>query len=90
MTGYCQPLDRRVVENLKARARRRFDQLCIDQNGDPTMQDSVAMMVDAWKSIGQDEILDAWDLQPVQPPLLILMQRLTQKEKCLEFAVDVP
>jgi hypothetical protein len=20
--------------------------------------------VDAWKSIGQDEILDAWDLQP--------------------------
>jgi hypothetical protein len=39
---------------------------CIDQDGDPTMQDSVAMIVDVWKSIGQDEKLDAWDLQPEQ------------------------
>jgi hypothetical protein len=24
----------------------------------------VEMMVNAWKSIGSDEILDVWDLQP--------------------------
>jgi hypothetical protein len=64
MTGGRQPLDRSVFGNRKARARIKFDRLCIDQNGDPTMPDSVAMMVNAWTSIGKDEVFDAWDLQP--------------------------
>jgi hypothetical protein len=58
-TGECQPLDRRLFGNLKSRARSRFDQMC-SRREDPTMQDSVAMLVDAWNSIGQDEVLDAW------------------------------
>jgi hypothetical protein len=66
MSGHCQPLDPRVFGSLKARARSRFGRFCIDQNGGPTMQDPVVMMDDAWKSISQDEILDAWDLQPEQ------------------------
>jgi hypothetical protein len=59
MTGECQPLDRRIFGNLKSRTRSRFDHMyCRGQ--DPTMEDSVAMLVDAWKSIGQEEVLDAW------------------------------
>jgi hypothetical protein len=64
IAGNCQQLDRWVFRNLKTRVRSRFDRLCINQNGDSMMQDSVAMMIYAWKSTGQDKILDAWDLQP--------------------------
>jgi hypothetical protein len=60
MTGECQPLDRRIFGNLKSRARRRYDEMCA-QGEDPTMEDSVAMLVDAWKSIGQFEVLDSWE-----------------------------
>jgi hypothetical protein len=35
--------------------------LWIVQEHEPTMQDSIVMMLDAWKFIGQDEVLDAWD-----------------------------
>jgi hypothetical protein len=59
MTGECQPLDRRIFGNLKARARSRFDEMCC-KGEDPTMEDSVAMLVEAWKSISQFEVLDAW------------------------------
>jgi hypothetical protein len=60
-TGEYQPLDRRIFGNLKSRTKSRFDRLWIVQEHEPTMQDSIAMMFDAWKSIGQDEVLDAWD-----------------------------
>jgi hypothetical protein len=64
MTGECQPLDRRIFGNLKSRARSRFARMCCQEGEGPTMEDSVAMLVDAWKSIGQDEVLDAW--QPAE------------------------
>jgi hypothetical protein len=64
MTGDGQLLDGPVFGNLKPGARHRFYLLRIGQNGNPTMQNSAATMVDAWKSISQNEILDAWDLQP--------------------------
>jgi hypothetical protein len=63
MTGECPPLDRRIFGNLKSRARSRYAQMCC-QGEDPTMEDSVAMLVDAWKSIGQEEVLDS--RQPTQ------------------------
>lgn len=60
MTGECQPLDRRIFGNLKSRARSRFDQGCA-RGEDPTIEDSVAMLLEAWKSIGQEEVIDAWE-----------------------------
>jgi hypothetical protein len=60
-TGDYQPFDRRVFGNLKSRTRSRFDELWIELDREPTMQDSIAMMLAAWKSLGQDEVLDAWD-----------------------------
>jgi hypothetical protein len=61
MTGELQPLDRRIFGNLKARARRRFDDQWVKDH-DMDMQRSVQILVDAWRSISQDEIRDAWDL----------------------------
>jgi hypothetical protein len=63
MTGDCQPLDRRIFGNLKSRARSRFDRLWIAEEHEPSMPDSVALLLEAWKSIGQDEVLDAWEIQ---------------------------
>jgi hypothetical protein len=54
MAGDCPRLRCRIFVNWKARARSRFDRLNIDQDGDATVQKSVAMTLDAWKSIGQD------------------------------------
>jgi hypothetical protein len=59
-TGNCQPLDRRIFGSLKSRARERFDALWA-QDHEPTMQDSVAMLLDAWRSIDQFEVLSAWE-----------------------------
>jgi hypothetical protein len=61
MTAECQPLDRRLFGNLKSRARCRFDYMWMARNGDPTMQESILMLLAAWKSITQDEVLDAWE-----------------------------
>lgn len=59
-TGDCQPLDRRLFGSLKSRARARFDAAWA-QNHDPTMEDSIAMLLDAWRSIDQFEVLAAWE-----------------------------
>jgi hypothetical protein len=60
MTADCQPLDRRIFGNLKSRARARFNALwAVDQN--LSMQDSIVILLEAWKSISQFEVLDAWD-----------------------------
>jgi hypothetical protein len=62
MTAECQPLARRIVRNLKDRARRRFnDYWTVNQSS--SIEDSIAILLDAWKSISQDEVLDAWDLE---------------------------
>jgi hypothetical protein len=60
MTAELQPLDRWICGNLKAQARQRFDALCrTDQ--EPTMADSLGILLDAWGLISQEEVLDAWD-----------------------------
>jgi hypothetical protein len=43
---------------LKGRAVSRIDQMCC-HHADPSMEDSVAMLVDAWRTIEQDVILAA-------------------------------
>jgi hypothetical protein len=60
VTGKRQPLDRRIFGKLKFRPRRQFDLACI-RDEDPTTQDSIAMLLDAWKSNSQEEILDTWE-----------------------------
>jgi hypothetical protein len=62
MTAKCQPLDRRLFGNLKAWARRRFNEYWA-VNHSPLMKDSITMLLDAWKSINQDEVLDSWNLE---------------------------
>jgi hypothetical protein len=64
MTGECQPLDRRIFGILKGRARSRFDHMCC-QHVDPSTEESVTMLVDAWRTIEQDVILAAWE--PLMP-----------------------
>jgi hypothetical protein len=62
MTAECQPLDQRILGNIKARARRWFnDYWAVNQS--QSMKDSIAMLLDAWKSISQEEGLDAWDVE---------------------------
>jgi hypothetical protein len=64
MTGECQPLDRRIFGILKGRARSRFNRMCC-QHVNPSMEDSVGMLVEAWSTIDQDIILAAW--KPLLP-----------------------
>jgi hypothetical protein len=60
MTAELQSLDRWIFGNLKARMRQRFDALCrTDQ--EPTMADSLGILLGACGSISQEEILNAWD-----------------------------
>jgi hypothetical protein len=55
-------LDQKFFENLKSRARAKFDQSCVG-NHILSIWDSIATLFDMWKSINQDEVLDAWDLK---------------------------
>jgi hypothetical protein len=62
MTAESWPLDRRIFGNLKVRARRRFnDYWTVNQS--PSMENSITVLFDAWTSIDQDEVLNAWDLE---------------------------
>jgi hypothetical protein len=64
MAAECQPLDRRIFGNLRVRARRRFnDYWTVNQS--PSMEDSITRLLDSWKSITQDEVLNAWELETV-------------------------
>jgi hypothetical protein len=61
MTGAFQPLDRRVFQSLKARARTRFDERWIRDPGLAlTLVDVIDILLDVWTAIPQGEILDAW------------------------------
>ena len=60
-TSDCQPLDRRLVGSLKSRARARFEALWA-RGRDTTMADPIAMLLDAWRSIDQFEVLRAWEM----------------------------
>jgi hypothetical protein len=83
-TGEYQPLDRMIFGNLKSRTGIRFDRLWIVQKHEPAMQDSIAMMFDAWKSIGQNEVLDAWD-QLRQQTLHCYAASVCRKDRTLGF-----
>jgi hypothetical protein len=56
MTACCQPLDRRIFENFKSRARARFSRFWT-QNQNLTMQNSIGMLLQDRKSISQFEVL---------------------------------
>jgi hypothetical protein len=61
MTDKYQPLDRRIFESLKSWARARFDCVSIQNPGEAlTLIDAIAVLLDVWEAIPQDEILDAW------------------------------
>ena len=62
LTDEYQPLDRRIYGSLKARARQRFD-LYMRKHGADSIDFEVAIeiLLDAWKSITEDEVRHAWD-----------------------------
>jgi hypothetical protein len=60
MTDEWQPLDRRIFGNLKGRCRSRFDALFQNPNASPSIFDSLAIMVNVWKGMEEDEVMDAW------------------------------
>jgi hypothetical protein len=61
MTDEYQPLDRRVFGSLKARARARFDEQWIRNPGTAiTLESAIEILLEVWKSMPQDEIIDAW------------------------------
>jgi hypothetical protein len=60
-TGELQPLDRRVFGSLKQRARRRFDDAIIrGTERKLTIECATKILLSAWASIGQEEIVAAW------------------------------
>jgi hypothetical protein len=60
MTAELQPLAGGIFVNLKARAHQRFNAVCkTDQ--EPTMADSLGILLGAWGSISQEEVFDACD-----------------------------
>jgi hypothetical protein len=58
MTTQLQPLDCRIFGNLNSLARRRLHEWRHDPEFDT--QGSIQILVHAWRSISQDEIMDAW------------------------------
>lgn len=64
-TADCQPLDRRIFGNVKSQARSRFDRLWAN-NKDPTMKDSILILLTVWTGLAQDAVLDAWETEPLQ------------------------
>jgi hypothetical protein len=58
ITTDCQSLDRGIFRNRKSLARAKFTRFPA-QNQNPTVQDSIGMLLQTWKSISQFEVLDA-------------------------------
>jgi hypothetical protein len=60
-TGQFQRLDRMVLGSLKQRARRRFDEAILrGRERTLRIECSVEILLNAWASVSQNEILDAW------------------------------
>jgi hypothetical protein len=60
MTGLYQPLDRRIFGSLKAGARARFDRYVTNGDDDLTMAGSITILLSAWRSISDEEVLETW------------------------------
>jgi hypothetical protein len=56
----CQPLHRRLFENLTSPDRARFNALW-SRDQHPSMPDSIAIVLDAWRFMSEREVLDAWE-----------------------------
>jgi hypothetical protein len=62
MTDEWQPLDLRIFGSLKQRARALFDDQWAREDGlELTATTAIALLLKAWDSITQEEILNAWD-----------------------------
>ena len=61
MTDRYQPLDRRLFGAVKSRARARFDSKSCSPDHDPDLLTALETLVNVWRSVTQEEIIDAWD-----------------------------
>jgi hypothetical protein len=59
MTGLYQPLDRRICGSLKADARAGFDRCATNAGDGRAIMHSFAILLSAWRSIGDEEMLQA-------------------------------
>jgi hypothetical protein len=62
MTGEYQSLDRRIFGSLKARTRAQFDWHSMSADEEMTMSASIRILLDAWRCVGDKEVLEAWAL----------------------------
>jgi hypothetical protein len=61
-TDEWQPLDLRIFGRLKARAGGLFDTQWIrDASGELTVATGITLLLRAWDSITQEEVLSAWE-----------------------------
>jgi hypothetical protein len=60
MTGEYQPLDRRIFGSLKARTRAQFDRHSMSADEELTMSASIRIFLDAWRCVGDEEVLELW------------------------------
>jgi transposase-like protein len=61
MTEEWQPLDLRIFGSLKQRARALFDaEWTRNPNTELSIENAIGLLIRAWGSITQEEILDAW------------------------------
>jgi hypothetical protein len=62
MTNEWQPLDLRIFGSLKMRARELFDEQWMrDESVELTVATAITVLLKAWASVTQDEVLGAWD-----------------------------
>jgi hypothetical protein len=62
LTDEWQPLDLRIFGNLKSRARALFDdQWMRDGSAELTIATAISLLLKAWNSITQEEVLGAWE-----------------------------
>ena len=63
--GEWHPLDFRIFGSLKQRAKARFDaavtaKLIQNENFEFDINDALVMLLEVWKLITQDEVLNSW------------------------------
>jgi hypothetical protein len=62
-TSVCQPLDRRVFGQSKARARLAFEELTWRTGvREPTPEEAIVILVETWRAIRAQSIRSAWEL----------------------------
>ena len=60
-TGEWQPLDKRVFGAVKKQAEERLNEICVNEDlADLNMMDALAILVDVWYALPQEDIKKAW------------------------------